>query len=77
MNQLAMPLNNAQIQILKLFYQPMNDKDLSDLNEILIDFLMEKLIRAADRFVDKHELSTEDVDNWRFEHNRLASVQAA
>ena len=76
MNQLAMPLNNAQIQILKLFYQPMNDKDLADLNEMLIDFLMEKLIKAAGHVIDKQGLSIEEVDNWRFEHNRLASAHA-
>ena len=72
MTQLTAPLNKAQIEILKLFNQPMNDKDLAELNEILIDFLMEKLIKSADHFVDEKGLSTEDVDNWRFEHNRLA-----
>ena len=72
MTQLTAPLNKVQIEILKLFNQPMNDKDLAELNEILIDFLMEKLIKSADHFVDEKGLSTEDVDNWRFEHNRLA-----
>ena len=75
MTKLAAPLNKVQLDILKLFSQPMNDKDAAELNELLIDFLMEKLIKSADYSIEKEGLTTEDVDNWRFEHNRRASTQ--
>ena len=35
MTQLTAPLNKVQIEILKLFNQPMNDKDLAELNYLL------------------------------------------
>jgi hypothetical protein len=73
MTKLSPPLNRTQLEILKLFSQPMNDKDLAELKEILIDFLMSKLIKAADSSIEKQGISTEDVDNWRFEHNRISS----
>jgi hypothetical protein len=72
MTKLASPLNTAQLEILKLFSKPMNDKDLAELKEMLIDFLMQKLVASADRSVDAQGLSTEDVNNWRFEHNRAS-----
>jgi hypothetical protein len=51
MTKLASPLNTAQLEILKLFNYPLNDKDLSALRETLIDFLMQKLVASADRSV--------------------------
>lgn len=72
MTKLAAPLNSAQLEILKLFSTPMNDKDLAALKETLIDFLMQKLVTSADRSVAEQGLSNEDVNNWRFEHNRVA-----
>ena len=75
MTKLATPLNKAQLDILKLFNRPMSDKDLADLNDVLVDFLMKKLIKSADYSIEKEGLTTEEVDNWRFEHNRRASTQ--
>jgi hypothetical protein len=72
MTKLAYPLNTAQLEILKLFSHPMNDKDLSALKETLIDFLMQKLVASADRSVAEQGLTTEEVNNWRFEHNRAS-----
>ena len=76
MTKLATPLNKAQLDILKLFNRPMSDKDLADLNDVLIDFLMKKLTESADRSIEERGLSVEEVDNWRFEHNRTATIEA-
>ncbi len=73
MTKLTPPLNRAQIEILKLFNQPMNDNDLAELKEILIDFLMDKLIKSADESINEQGLTIGDVDKWRFEHNRMTS----
>ena len=75
MTKLATPLNKAQLDILILFNRPMSDKDLADLNDVLVDFLMKKLIKSADYSIEKEGVTTEEVDNWRFEHNRRASTQ--
>ena len=53
----------------------MSDKDLADLNDVLVDFLMKKLTESADRSIEERGLSVEEVDNWRFEHNRRRSEQ--
>ena len=76
MTKLETPLNKAQLDILKLFNRPMSDKDLAELNDVLIDFLMKKLTESADRSIEEQGLSTEEVDNWRFEHNRTATIEA-
>lgn len=64
MTQLTAPLNRAQLEILKLFNQPMNESDLAELKEILIDFLMDKLVKAADQSIAEQGLTTEAVENW-------------
>lgn len=75
MTKLTAPLNRAQIEILKLFNQPMNDNDLAELKEILIDFLMDKLIKSADQSIDEQGLTTGEVNKWRFEHNRVLNAK--
>ncbi len=72
MTKLAPPLNTAQLEILKLFNHPLNDKDLTALKETLIDFLMQKLVASADSSINEKGLTTEQVNNWRFEHNRVS-----
>ena len=67
------PLNKTQLEILKLFNHPLNNKDLVELKQVLIDFLMHKLVIEADRSIDEKGLSGEEVNNWRFEHNRVKS----
>lgn len=73
MTKLAPPLNSAQLEILKLFNSPLNDRDLAMLKETLIDFLMDKLITSADRSINEQGITTEEVNNWRFEHNRASA----
>ena len=55
----AQPLNTTQLEILKLFNHPLHNKDLSGLKEVLINFLMQKLVAEADRDVDEKGLTIE------------------
>lgn len=55
-------LNNAQIEILKMFSKPMNRKDLSDLKKTLIDFLSSKIDSEVDEIWDKRKLSQSKLD---------------
>ena len=73
MTKLAPPLNSAQLEILKLFNHPLNERDLATLKETLIDFLMDKLITSADRSINEQGITMEEVNNWRFEHNKWFS----
>lgn len=63
MSTLNYPLNNAQIELLKLFSTNMSDQEIKELKSLLSRFYADKAIRAADDIWDNKGLSDEDMDN--------------
>jgi hypothetical protein len=59
-------LNNAQLEILKLFAADLSEDELKDLRQLLIDFRYHRLQQA----IDKIHLSKEQVEAWREGHDR-------
>ncbi len=69
MNTLNYPLNNGQVELMKLFGSDLSDADLADLKKLLSGFFAEKAITAADKIWDKKGLTNEDMDRLLGEHN--------
>lgn len=64
MNSLKYPLNNAQLEIMKLFSTDLSEGELKELKNLIAQFYAAKAIKAADEVWDEKGLTNEDMDNW-------------
>lgn len=64
MSDLKMPLNQTQIEILKLFSQPLNESDLKEIKSLLVRHLSEKFSKKIDNISAKKGYTQRDFDNW-------------
>jgi hypothetical protein len=55
-------LSNAQFEILKMFSKPMNNKDLTELKQLLKDFLSKRIDDEVDEIWEARELSQEKLE---------------
>lgn len=62
MNNLKYPLNNAQIELMRLFSTDLSDKELLELKKLLSVFYAKKAIKEADDIWDKKGLSDSDME---------------
>jgi hypothetical protein len=70
MSDLRMPLNQTQIEILKLFSQPLDESDLKEIKALLVKHLSEKLTKKIDDLSAKKGYTQKDFDNWLNEQNQ-------
>ncbi len=64
MNQLALPLSNVQIELLKLYSTDLPESDLYELKTTLAKFYANLSIRHADEIWDQKGLTNEDMKKW-------------
>ncbi len=64
MAELKMPLNSTQLEILKLFSQPLNESDLKEIKTLLVKYLSEKLSRKIDAISEQKNYTQKDFDSW-------------
>ncbi|MHA4894841.1 hypothetical protein ACXZ1K_08825 [Pedobacter sp. PWIIR3] len=62
MSTLKYPLNNAQMELMKLFGTDLSSSDLKDLKNLLSRFFADKAIRSADQVWDEKGLTNDDMD---------------
>lgn len=62
MNNLKYLLNNAQIELMRLFSTDLSDKELLELKKLLSVFYAKKAIKEADDIWDKKGLSDSDME---------------
>lgn len=62
MSILKYPLNNAQMELMKLFGTNLSNNDLKDLKNLLSRFFADKAIKAADHIWDEKGFTNEDMD---------------
>jgi hypothetical protein len=70
MSDLKMPLNKAQIEILKLFSRPMSEEDLQEIKILLVKHLAEKLTHRVDDISKEKGYTQEDFNSWLNEPNQ-------
>lgn len=64
------PLNNAQLELLKLFPKPVSELELKELKKVLIDFLSSKLDEQIAAASVKKGYTKEKINRFSKEHNR-------
>jgi len=64
MPELTSPLNSTQLEILKLFSQPLSEEDLKDIKSVLVKHLAEKLVKKVDKIVELKNYQEEDFNKW-------------
>ena len=67
---MAMQLNNAQLEILKLFSYEQSDEDLEELKSLLVAYLSEKVVREADKAFENKGYAVSVFEKWKKEHFR-------
>ncbi len=64
MIELKLPLNNVQVELLKLYSTNLSDKDLQDLKSLLARFYADKAISKANQIWDERGLTNTDMEAW-------------
>ena len=69
---LSVPLNNTQLELLKIFASTPNltETDLLKLKRAVVQILAEKLEEETDRIWEERGLTQEDMDRWLHTHER-------
>ena len=60
---LPMPFNAAQLEIIQLFAEGVNDDELTRLRQILIDFKFNRVTALADKIIDAKGWLSADIAN--------------
>ncbi len=64
MKNLAAPLSNLQLEILKLYSTNMNVSELNELKNQLAEFYAKQSIENANRVWKEKELTNDEMDKW-------------
>lgn len=64
MSEIKFPLNNVQMELMKLYSTGMSDDDLLELKDVLAKFYADKAMAAADKVWDEKGLTNVDMDKW-------------
>lgn len=68
---MSAPLNNIQLEILKLFNSQQSEEELHEIKSLLIAYLSDKVTREADRSFDDKGYSVDAIfTSWKTEHFR-------
>jgi hypothetical protein len=70
---MSIALNDAQLEILKLFRHGQSEEDLKELKSLLVAYLSDKVTREADKAFDKKGYSAAIFDKWKNEHFRKSA----
>ncbi|MBN9386111.1 MAG: hypothetical protein J0H74_35465 [Chitinophagaceae bacterium] len=70
---MSIALNDAQLEILKLFRHGQSEEDLKELRSLLVAYLSDKVTREADKAFDNKGYSTAVFDKWKNEHFRKSA----
>ena len=64
MSELKLPLNNIQIELIKLYSTGLTDAEMDELKSLLSKFYAEKAIAKANEVWDSRGLTDADMDRW-------------
>lgn len=63
-NEQKLSLNKTQLEILKLFSQPLSEEDLKEIKLVLVNHLSEKLTGKIAHITEQKGYTQKDFDNW-------------
>jgi hypothetical protein len=71
---LSVPLNNAQLELLKMFASSKSyeftEEDILEIKRFITRFWAKKLEEETDRVWEERNLTQEDMDRWLHTHER-------
>ena len=66
----AVPLNSTQLFILKTFATTKNEQEKEELTSLYLDYIQQKLDRAANEFWDSQNLDNKKMEELMYGHLR-------
>ena len=63
-------LNNAQLELLKLFHENQSQEELAEIKQLLSEYLANKLMKEIEKESLEKGYTAEVVDSWKDEHFR-------
>ncbi len=67
---LNMPLNNAQLELLKLFSRDLEEADLLEIKRLIVKYLADKVTKMADELWEEKGWTNDDMNNLLNTHER-------
>ncbi len=68
---LKIPLNQHQLEILKLFTRELEDSDLIAIKRLIVKYLADKVTNMADEIWEDKNWTNEDMDKLLNTHKRI------
>jgi len=68
--QVEIPLNNNQLEILKLFSRELDDKDLLEIKRLIVRYLAEKVTKLADQAWEEKNWTQDEMERLINSHDR-------
>jgi len=64
METLSTPLNQAQLELLKLFSRVSNEEELNEIRTLIGQYYANKAIVEANRLWDERDYTQQTMDDW-------------
>jgi len=71
MTTLHQPLSNLQLELLKLYALNLTERQLQELKRLIGDYFATQATQALDDFWEKNALTTQDMEQWANDHDRV------
>jgi hypothetical protein len=72
---MAKTLNDAQLEILRLFHHEQSAEEIAEIRSLLVAYLSDKVTREADKDFDSKNHALEVFEQWKSDHFRKSSRQ--
>lgn len=70
---LQTPLNKAQLELLKLFSRVSDEKELTEIKDLIVQYYADKLTRETDRLWDERGYTQETMNEWLSHEHKHAN----
>ncbi len=71
MTTLHQPLSNLQLELLKLYALNLTERQLQEIKRLIGDYFAAQATQAMDDFWEKNALTTQDMEQWANDHDRV------
>ena len=70
MEQIAAPLTNLQLELLKVFSYQLPDEELLEIKQVLVKFFAKRLKKRASKIWQEKNYTQKDMDKWLNDENQ-------
>jgi hypothetical protein len=73
MKTIQPPLNNLQLELLKIYAQGISNDELTDIRQLLFDYFAKRSVKAADAIWQENGWTDEDAHRLLHKHQRRSA----